>query len=247
LADSLNVVLNLTVLGFQDDKLGATVASSLSEYSLEELIEACKREGIPEVWEELLFRTHTFVYKIVRSELRKWERFSIDSTDDIVQDVFLKLSANHAALLRGFQVRHGGAILGYFRAVATSATLDYCRSQTAQKRGSGAVHESLDEAHSVAAGDDHTEDTILLSQINRALDDVLSYQTGQRDRAVFWLYYRHGLTASSIAAISSLGLTTKGVESLIQRLTRLIRDKLAPQPAMRQSRLAAALKRKKPL
>lgn len=41
---------------------------------------------------------------------------------------------------------------------------------------------------------------------------------------IFLLYYRQGLTASEIAALPSLDLTTKGVESVIARLTYMIRS-----------------------
>jgi len=44
---------------------------------------------------------------------------------------------------------------------------------------------------------------------------------------VFWLYYRAGFTASAIASLPTVGLTTKGVESLIFRLTRIVRENLA--------------------
>jgi RNA polymerase sigma-70 factor (ECF subfamily) len=44
---------------------------------------------------------------------------------------------------------------------------------------------------------------------------------------IFLLYYRQGLTASEIAALPALGLTTKGVESIIARLTHMIRSHIA--------------------
>jgi RNA polymerase sigma-70 factor (ECF subfamily) len=44
-----------------------------------------------------------------------------------------------------------------------------------------------------------------------------------RDRHIFWLYYRHGLSTKAIASIQAIALTQKGVESVIQRLTVGIR------------------------
>jgi len=41
---------------------------------------------------------------------------------------------------------------------------------------------------------------------------------------IFFLYYRQGYTAAEIAALPSLQLTTKGVESIIARLTHMIRS-----------------------
>jgi hypothetical protein len=48
----------------------------------------------------------------------------------------------------------------------------------------------------------------------------------ERDRKLFWLYYRVGLTADAIAGLPSIGLSTKGVESSLLRLTRLLRDEI---------------------
>ncbi len=45
-----------------------------------------------------------------------------------------------------------------------------------------------------------------------------------RDRWIFWMYYRHGLTASAISGFDRFELTQKGVESTILRLTRQVRD-----------------------
>ena len=44
---------------------------------------------------------------------------------------------------------------------------------------------------------------------------------------MFWLYYRVGLTANAIAALPSIGLSMKGVESTILRLIRLLRQEIS--------------------
>jgi RNA polymerase sigma-70 factor (ECF subfamily) len=43
---------------------------------------------------------------------------------------------------------------------------------------------------------------------------------------IFWLYYEQGMTAKAIAALPSINLTSKGVESAISRLTRLVREQV---------------------
>ena len=48
-----------------------------------------------------------------------------------------------------------------------------------------------------------------------------------RDKQVFWFYFRYGMTAKAIAAIPAIGLSQKGVESLIFRLVDLLKEKLA--------------------
>jgi RNA polymerase sigma-70 factor (ECF subfamily) len=64
--------------------------------------------------------------------------------------------------------------------------------------------------------------TILLEQVDRCLKR--NPEVKDRDRWIFWMYYRDGLTARSISAIRALQLTQKGVESIIQRMVRHARE-----------------------
>jgi hypothetical protein len=66
---------------------------------------------------------------------------------------------------------------------------------------------------------------VLIRQIDECLQAVCVGPNSQRDRKIFWLYYRAGLPASAIAALPTIGLTTKGVESTLLRLTRLVRQR----------------------
>jgi RNA polymerase sigma-70 factor (ECF subfamily) len=43
---------------------------------------------------------------------------------------------------------------------------------------------------------------------------------------IFWLYYQQGMSAKTIASLPAVGLTAKGVESAIFRLTRQVREAL---------------------
>jgi len=42
--------------------------------------------------------------------------------------------------------------------------------------------------------------------------------------SIFWLYYEQGYSAKEISLLPSMGLTVKGVESTLQRLTRFLKD-----------------------
>jgi RNA polymerase sigma-70 factor (ECF subfamily) len=52
-----------------------------------------------------------------------------------------------------------------------------------------------------------------------------------RNSKIFWLYYRAGLSAAAIAALPGIGLSTKGVESLILRITRELRERMSAPEA----------------
>jgi hypothetical protein len=70
------------------------------------------------------------------------------------------------------------------------------------------------------------EREILLRQIDENLGPASEPATRERDRQIFWLHYRHGMTARAIAAIPGIGLAQKGVESVLKRLTDHIRFRL---------------------
>ena len=67
---------------------------------------------------------------------------------------------------------------------------------------------------------------VLLKEIDRCLETCLEGPDQERDRLIFWLYYQQGLSANAIAALPTVGLTAKGVESSIFRLTRLVREQI---------------------
>jgi RNA polymerase sigma-70 factor (ECF subfamily) len=48
----------------------------------------------------------------------------------------------------------------------------------------------------------------------------------ERDRALFWLYYRQGFTAEEIGRLTAIGLTAKGVESALRRVTTWLRGEI---------------------
>jgi RNA polymerase sigma-70 factor (ECF subfamily) len=75
---------------------------------------------------------------------------------------------------------------------------------------------------------------LLLGKIEEVLEEVTEGSNAERDRMVFWLYYRQGLTASAIAAIPALNLTQKGIESLLSRVTGSLRKQLLRKKKLRQ-------------
>jgi RNA polymerase sigma-70 factor (ECF subfamily) len=51
----------------------------------------------------------------------------------------------------------------------------------------------------------------------------------ERDRVMFWLYYRQGYTAEEIARLPAIGLTAKGVESALRRVTVWLRAQVGQE------------------
>jgi RNA polymerase sigma-70 factor, ECF subfamily len=155
--------------------------------------------------------------------------------DDLIQDTSLKLCNNHCRLLRSFQPEHSNSIYGFLQVMAANVVHDHFKAERAQKRGAGRQMESISEpvqsnpgtTATAARSSDAMERQLRL----RKIDDVLARVSGGRDQKrncmIFFLYYRQGLTASEIAALPVLDLTTKGVESILARLTHMIRSYIA--------------------
>src|SRR4029077_9512078 len=70
------------------------------------------------------------------------------------------------------------------------------------------------------------EQPVLLSQIEQCLMRACSGRDKERDLLIFSLQYRQGRSASMIAELPEIGLSAKGVESTIFRMTRLVREEL---------------------
>jgi DNA-directed RNA polymerase specialized sigma24 family protein len=74
---------------------------------------------------------------------------------------------------------------------------------------------------------DAVSQRIQLEKIDRILIQVTAGKDQEKKRTIFWLRHRQGFTASEIAAIPSIGLTTEGVESVLLRLSLMIRSHFA--------------------
>lgn len=110
------------------------------------------------------------------------------------------------------------------------------------KRGAGGVPTSLHDPErnepcasngSPDSKPSRIEHAILLGEIDRCLVLGIDPTELTRSRSIFWLYYRCGLSARAIAALPNIGLTTKGVESTILRLNRLVRTALSRCPDLK--------------
>jgi RNA polymerase sigma-70 factor (ECF subfamily) len=199
--------------------------------SLEELIQACAENGDAAAWEEFVKRFHDMIAAVVLRTAQRWRNVSTALVDDLIQETYLKICGDRMRLLSEFQPHHPEAFYGYLKVITANVVHDYFRAQHSHKRGSGRTETSIDEPFSdmpatVSVGEDiHRQ--ILLKEVDAALCAGTPDEKQARDRIIFWLYYRYGLTAQAIARLPSISLTVKGVESVIHKLTRSVRERLA--------------------
>jgi len=174
--------------------------------------------GDNSVWENFLASQKRLLTSIVYRVACRFGIGSLDEVDDAVQEICLKISS---------QVRSGKVPDGedevlelYMKALIANAAHDYFRGRRAKKRDLMASV-SLDPDLAISAPG--FENEVLLNQLQCLAG------SDARSRRVFQLYYRFGWTAKEIAKIRCLGLSPKGVESLVYRLTTDLRQKIQPR------------------
>jgi RNA polymerase sigma-70 factor (ECF subfamily) len=196
-----------------------------------ELIRVCAESPDPAAWDEFLRRYHRLICLVVIRTAKPWSQNSQQVWDDLVQETYLKLCKDRFHILRTFQSHHADALAGFLQVIAANVVRDHFKAKFSDKRGKGVPAQSIDiegnaptEAGfgSVAT----LERDVLLGEIDTYLRTSADGQTGKRDRELFWLHYRHGLSAKAIASIPAIGLTSHGVESALLRLVKTIRTRM---------------------
>jgi RNA polymerase sigma-70 factor (ECF subfamily) len=200
--------------------------------SPEELVRACTSSSDVEAWGEFVNRFHKLVATVALRVARRFGETSRDVVDELVQETYLKLCTDDCRILRSFEPRHAGSFYGFLKVVTANVVRDHFRGERSAKRGGNnpTTMEALENATKVARKAESTFENadyrVLLRELDTSLKEVARGPDLDRDRRIFWLYYRVGLTAEAISALPSIGLGVKGVESTILRLNRALRERL---------------------
>jgi RNA polymerase sigma-70 factor (ECF subfamily) len=238
-------LVSLTLLRIRGtDVESATSNMDYATISPEELVRVCAYGGSAAAWEEFIRRFNPLIAGVVIRSARRWGTFQYSLVDDLVQDIYLKLCADQCRLLRDFESREPNAVFGYLKVVTANVVHDYFKATYAAKRGAGEAPEDIDilNSYTVPSTQDRLgnqaslERNILMREIDTYLHKSVAEGDLRRCRLIFWLYYRSGLSASAIAAIPSIGLSTKGVESMLLRLTRSVRTAVASETPRERDR-----------
>jgi RNA polymerase sigma-70 factor, ECF subfamily len=182
------------------------------------LLDACLNTGDEAAWLAFTTRFQPLIAAAVVRVCQRYRQQDAALVDDLIQETYLRLCRGNCHVLRSFQARHDEAILGYLKVIATTVALDHFRARLTQKR-----REEVDcngELPEISVPSSSIEQSAQIAEI----DSRLAASESERDRTIFWLFYRQGYTARDIAGISSLGLTQKGVESCIYRITQSLRS-----------------------
>jgi RNA polymerase sigma-70 factor, ECF subfamily len=208
--------------------------SALPEYSdlsPIQLVKKCAGSNDVELWKEFIRRFQPVIAAAVLRAARPFGDPPRQLLDDLIQDTYLKLCEDDSRMLRSFKPQSENSIYGYLKVVAANIVRDHFKSQLAGKRGAGqidAIEEPFETDPKMKGTDGETPiyRSVQLKEIDKVLQKVTEGKDQQRKCMIFWLRHRQGLTASEIAALPSIGLSTEGVESVLLRLTVSVRSQL---------------------
>jgi RNA polymerase sigma-70 factor (ECF subfamily) len=196
-----------------------------SQMAIPQLIAACTSESNEVAWHEFIRRLRPLIAGVIVKVALRFGKVSQALVEDLSQEVYLRLWSDQGRALMSVEGYHEYAFFGLVKVTAANTTQDYFRRRLSSKAGSGntpADHVFM-EHESSRGSSYHPERKVLLEEIDRILKTHKHEPNFARDYAIFWLYYRNGLTAKAIAALPGIKLTVKGVESTLFRLTGQIR------------------------
>lgn len=203
-----------------------------SSLPVNELVRLCFQSGDESAWAEFVRRFHPVIARTAIRVGHQWGQTSPQVVDDLVQETYLKICSHRNEFLQDFTPTHENAFYGYLKVFTTNLVHDHFKRLRARKRADPASSSSWDgdlssETHQSRDFDAQSaERSVLIGQIAASLKTIAVGTTAKRDFRIFWLYYRVGLSASAIAELPTIGLSTKGVESTLVRLTRHVRQRL---------------------
>jgi RNA polymerase sigma-70 factor, ECF subfamily len=178
-------------------------------------------------WEEFVRRYHRPMALVILRVLRRQGELSTALLDDLLQETYVALCANDYRLLRHFVERHRDSLAALLRVVAANVTHDQIRARSCLKRGGdrNQAYADLQLIDSATPGDEakRIEREIQLDEIDRLLQRAPK-PISCRDRDIFWLHFRAGMSARAISELPFIQLTAKGVETSLYRTLEFIRQ-----------------------
>jgi RNA polymerase sigma-70 factor, ECF subfamily len=202
-----------------------------SSLSLQDVVCLCAGPRDDAAWEEFVSRVGRPISLTIVRTASLWGQPSRSLVEDLIQATYLKLWEGGSGLLRDFAIERPEAILGYLKRTAANATHDYFKHRHSQSSGGRNPHVSTTDLEPEAGKEvDGSQERIafgvLLNEIDEHLNRCLTGPELERDRMIFWLYFRQGMSTKEIASLPAIGLSAKGVGSVIERLKHGIRQQI---------------------
>lgn len=201
-----------------------------SDLSLKDLVCLCAGPRDDDSWEEFVSRVEKPIALTIMRTASLCGKPSRSLVEDLVQETYEKLW-KHRCLLRDFAIQHPEAILGYIKITAANTTRDCIKQRRSKKKGGDKTHVSTSDVDpeagkQVLGSKEKIVSGVLEKEIDEHLKHSLTGPDQERDRMIFWLYFRQGMSTKEIASLPTMGLTAKGVGAVLERLKYCIRGQI---------------------
>jgi RNA polymerase sigma-70 factor (ECF subfamily) len=202
-----------------------------SSLPLKDVVCLCADGRDDDAWAEFVSRVGKPISLTVMRTASLWGDASHSLVEDLVQVTYVKLWEDGCRLLRDFAVQHPEAILGYLKKTAANTTHDHFKHLHSQSFGGQQPHVSTSDVDpeagkEVSGSQESIAFGVLVNEIDGYLKRGLTGPDQERDRMIFWLYFRQGMSTKEIASLPTVGLGAKGVGSVIERLKHCIREQI---------------------
>jgi len=202
-----------------------------SSLSLKDVVCLCAGPRDDEAWEEFVSRVRKPIGLTIMRTASLWGKPSRSVVEDLVQITYIRLWEDGCRLLRDFAIQHPEAIGGYIKKTAANTTHDYFKHHHSQSSGGDQPHVSTSDidpeaGQEVYGSQERIAFEVFLNEIDEHLKHCLTGPDQERDRMIFWLYFRQAMSSKEIASLPTIGLTAKGVGSVIERLKHDIREQI---------------------
>ena len=207
------------------DAPGSPGQMRYSSLSLKDVVCLCAGPRDDEAWEEFVSRVGRPISLTILWTASQWGERSRSVVEDLVHDTYIKLYKDSCRLLRDFAIQHPDeAILRYIKKTAANTTHDYFRPRVPTIPIDAEMEQRADR-------NQESEYRLLVKEIDEHLKHCLTGPDQKRDRAIFWLYFRQGMSTKEIASLPTIGLSAKGVGSVIERSKHGLRERILGLPA----------------
>lgn len=205
------------------------VAVSTPVQSFRQRLIRCLRSGSRQDWEEVLAVLEGPVSRTLGRHAFLTSGSTRQELDDLLQEFFLHLCAERHRVIPALERLRDDEALPYVRTIAANLARDRHRRDHSMKRGAGVTAVAVPDAGDLRDHNPQPDKRLLYLDVEHCLK---RHNVAAEQVQIFWSYYRDGYTAEEISRWLATALSAKGVESLLLRLRKVIKDCLSAKRAV---------------
>jgi len=207
--------------------------SSGEPLSSSELLRECgERLTDPDLWKEFQNRFHkTIITLVMRVLCNRFRSDCVEQACDLVQEVYLRLIANNARLLRSYKGDTDFSARAFMAGVTVNVVSDHHRSTQADKRRPAEII-SIEEARDQGVGLDGEAVEMDIASILSWIDveRLVEFDDDRRNAArnvlIFKLHYVDQLPVADIAKFPVFGLKESAVHLVLQKMRAHLKKRM---------------------